>query len=95
MILCEIEEHDMVRNEFLEQNKSTFPPDLVLGHMGLICEANLAVNIIPTSHGRMFSNFPIALTWDGHDFLGLSRNDAVWNQAKNTVMERAGGLSMD
>ncbi len=62
MVRCEIEEHDMVRNQFLEQNKSTCPTDLVLGHLGLICEANLAANIIPTSHGRVFSNFPIALT---------------------------------
>ena len=88
-ICCEIEEHDMVRNEFLQQHKSTYPPDLVLGHLGLICEANLAVNIAPTSHGRMFSNFSIALTWEGNDFLSLSRNDAVWNQAQNTVVERA------
>ena len=66
-----------------------------MGHLGLICEANLAINMIPTPHGRMFSNVPINLTWEGHDFLGLSKNDAVWNQAKNKVMERAGGLSLD
>lgn len=37
-------------------------------------------------------DFALRLTWTGHEFLEAARNDTVWKKAKDTLLQRAGGL---
>jgi hypothetical protein len=35
------------------------------------------------------------LTWVGHEFVENSRNDTLWSKAKDTVVSKTGGISVD
>ena len=35
------------------------------------------------------------LTWKGHEFVENSRNDTLWNRAKDTIASKVGGISID
>jgi hypothetical protein len=35
------------------------------------------------------------LTWTGHEFLEMSRNERFWNKAKTAVQQATGGLAID
>lgn len=35
------------------------------------------------------------LTWSGHDFLELARQDTLWNRAKTRVIQAVGGLTIE
>ena len=39
--------------------------------------------------------YPQRLTWEGHDFLDAARDEGRWEQAKEIVKEKGGGLSLD
>lgn len=36
-----------------------------------------------------------SLTWDGHEFLDMARDQSTWNQAKKTISEKGGSLTFD
>lgn len=38
--------------------------------------------------------FPLALTWQGHEFLDAARDDKNWNTAKG-LLAKAGGFTLD
>ena len=35
------------------------------------------------------------LTWDGHEFLDVARNEGVWQKTKSFVLEKTGTISLD
>jgi hypothetical protein len=37
----------------------------------------------------------MGLTHEGHEFLDASREEGIWKKAKKTVMEKAGGVTLD
>jgi hypothetical protein len=39
-----------------------------------------------------FLRFIYGLTWKGHEFLDLIKNDEIWNQAKE-IMHKTGGMN--
>jgi hypothetical protein len=36
-----------------------------------------------------------SLTWEGHDFLEASRDDTIWEKAKNIVLKKTGGIAFE
>ncbi len=38
---------------------------------------------------------PGSLTWDGHEFLELARNETRWNKAKDIMVNYVGGFVFD
>jgi hypothetical protein len=38
---------------------------------------------------------PNSLTWQGHEFLDASRNDAVWKKTMDLVREKGGSVSFE
>ena len=62
-------------------------------HVDLLVEANLirGVKVRWASDGTLASLFlgsPVALTWDGHEFLNAARNETVWQQTKEKAQAR-------
>jgi len=58
-------------------------------HLRLLVDAGLARCVGTTTEG----NVSLRLTWQGHEFLELSQNEPLWEQAKRYVSETTGGLS--
>jgi|TARA_B110000093_G_scaffold133925_1_gene143340 hypothetical protein len=38
---------------------------------------------------------PTSLTWQGHEFIEAARNDGIWNKAKDIMLKKTGGMSLD
>ena len=61
-------------------------------HFRLLHEAEL-VDAKSTSQGVSYK--VRSLTWQGHDFLEASRDNNIWEKAKNIVLNKTGGLAFD
>ena len=65
---------------------------ILMDQAGLIrCERQYS----SSTPDRVINVFPFSLTWDGHEFLELSRNETTWNNAKSIVLSKSGVLSLD
>ena len=60
-------------------------------HVKLLYEAGLieANEITAANYGPEWE--PIALTWDGHEFLEAARDRSRWSKALEIVKEKSGG----
>lgn len=58
-------------------------------HLRLLSEAGFIRSVGQTTDGAV----SVRLTWQGHEFLEMSRNEEVWERAKRFVIERTQGLS--
>ena len=63
-------------------------------HVRLLAEAGL-VRTLEDPPKAIRDRTPIALTWAGHEFVEASRDDGLWQKAKRSVSEKAGGLPFD
>lgn len=70
-----------------------YSTDQIQFHLSLMEEAAL-IKAFDFSGGDKINFAPIRLTWIGHDFLDLSKNDNNWNKAKK-VAEAAGTTTLD
>ncbi|MBL8800175.1 MAG: DUF2513 domain-containing protein [Planctomycetia bacterium] len=64
-------------------------------HLSLMLEAGL-INGSDITHMGCTSPQAMAssLTWAGHEFADAARSDTLWNQAKKTVKEKVGSVSI-
>ncbi|RLI51233.1 MAG: hypothetical protein DRP09_19445 [Candidatus Thorarchaeota archaeon] len=75
----------------LEIEEST--NDKINYHVLLLAEAELIEAISFSGDDRVIC-FPTRLTWKGHEFLDLSRNEKIWNKVKSFLGEKGIGLSL-
>ncbi len=61
-------------------------------HFRLLHEAEL-VDAKSTNQGVSYK--VRSLTWEGHDFLEASRDDTIWEKAKNIVLKKTGGIAFE
>lgn len=71
-----------------------YSEDQIGYHTLLTMEAGL-VHGFETTHMESTSPEakPIRLTWDGHEFLALSRDPTIWERAK-AVSDKVGGVTL-
>jgi hypothetical protein len=60
----------------------------IMGEARLIDVEDLGTSDGPDWHVK-------SLTWNGQDFLEKSRNETCWKQAKQTILEKGGALTLD
>lgn len=48
-----------------------------------------------TNPERLIRVYPFGLSWAGHEFLDVARDDTAWRKATGKVAEATGGLSLD
>ncbi len=67
-------------------------PEALNYHIKLLIQADLV-----NSSGTHVRGIPIVrgLTWKGHDFVESSRDQGLWEKAKQTVKEKTGGLTLE
>lgn len=70
-----------------------YSDEVISYHVMLLHEAGLieAMN----ASARVQEWRPKRLTWNGHEFLDASRNDTLWNKAKELTLSATGGVSFD
>ena len=65
---------------------------ILMDQAGLIrCEREVS----SSTSDRVIKVYPFSLTWQGHEFLEASRNETIWNKAKEIIKSKTGALSMD
>ena len=83
LMVCEEQEHGRVSGELQIDG---FSDEQIGYHAFLMIEAGLAHGFDqsgagdPSPQGRI-----ISLTWEGHEFLEASRNEGLWNKAKQAA----------
>ncbi len=63
-------------------------------HIKLLNEAGLIHAQDMSASSDMYF-LPGSLTWDGHEFLELARNETRWNKAKDIMTNQVGGFVFD
>jgi len=65
-------------------------------HSCLLIEAGLVHgSIVPDQNGDPASTRVSRLTWDGHEFLDMTRDANLWKQAKEVVQQSARSAAID
>lgn len=85
---CKENGHDIVKIEVEDYSE-----DVVQHQLLLMREADL-IKVYDFSADNRIELAPIRLTWTGHDFLDLAKNDNNWNKAKK-VAEAAGATTLE
>jgi hypothetical protein len=69
---------------------------VLLKHLEMLIAAGLVSGKISQSHGSRGDVISISgLTWDGYEWVEMVRSQAVWNEIKTTLMERAGAVTFE
>ena len=65
-------------------------------HVYLCTQAGLIeATILRDQDGRAAQVITSRLTWQGHEFLQLARNNALWNKAKSNFKDKAVNFSFE
>ena len=63
-----------------------YPPDQVRYHSHIMVQEGLIEGIdVTTMHSAGPESVPTGLTWKGHEFLDLARDQDRWNRAKSII----------
>ena len=89
---------DLIRFQLLRVEGEDPVPDLdkyteeqQIEHMALCIEAGFVEGVIRrNSEGQPNGTVAIRLTWKGHEFLAIAKDDSVWKRACNTIKEVGG-----
>ena len=71
-----------------------YEPDVIAFHCILLNEAGFIKAVVNEKLERMITAYPTRLTWDGFEFLELSRNENAWKKTKDFVREKAVSVSV-
>jgi hypothetical protein len=73
-----------------------YSDEQVAYHAWLIIQAGLATGPITTCSGNSGPTAQILnLTWDGHEFAAMARDDTAWNKTMGIVREKGGAVTLD
>jgi hypothetical protein len=91
-ILLTVQDMDAVdTTEVVVEN---YDRDMVGYHIHLLLDAELLDGGKSATLRNPYGYLVRRLTWDGHEFLDLARNDTIWNKAKAFVAERGLDISI-
>ena len=71
-------------------NIEGYDHEIIDYHVKLLCEARL----LERFPGNYYPYSIMGLTWEGHEFLDLMKQDSVWNRAKS-AMKETGGMAFE
>lgn len=59
-------------------------------------DANLISDYIGKSAGNELYFFGVgSLTWQGHEFLDMARNDTIWKKAFDIIKDKGGNVTLE
>jgi hypothetical protein len=92
-ILSEIEAHEDLSPIDIKGNG--FSPDQINYHLKLLCEAGYIEAVETGTMQNRLSFIVTGLTWKGHEFLDLARNNSVWQKMKTELKDHATTLPFE
>ena len=92
-ILLRIESYPEPRGR-IDLNIDGYSPKEISYHVKLLSEAGL-IEATPLQTLNLFEWHAHSLTWEGHEFLEASRDDKIWNKAKELVLDKTGTLPFE
>lgn len=98
LILADIEKVPAGKTYKGFENIKNYDIDTIRAHVELLIEAGLVKgSVLPSSRSKgSISILSVErLTWDGHDFLGATRDETVWNEAREIVLKPATSMTYD
>lgn len=92
-ILLKSEESENTKG-FVDLELDGFDNAQISYHVVIMEDAGLikAMNLT-TTQGVKWR--PVSLTWAGHEFLDLAKNENIWNKAKKIVLSKTGSLTIE
>jgi hypothetical protein len=71
-----------------------FERDTIFAHVELLIEAGLVKGKVIRHSGGLGACSISGLTWEGHEFAEKSRDQGLWEKAKQLAIEKTGGVSI-
>ena len=69
---------------------------VLLKHLEMLIASGLVAGKISQSHGTRGDVISITgLTWEGHEWVEMVRSQALWNEIKSRLLERAGVMTYE
>lgn len=84
---------DLIREILLAREedrdlRTSEPPEVIAYNVQLLDDAGLLEAIIKKDHrGAAVGCAIMRLTWAGHDFLDATKDDTIWNKAKERILK--------
>lgn len=91
-ILLRVEQREHVEPKFLI---SGYDENLVSYHVAIMEQAGLVDAIVHKMLNGTMEGIPIRMTWQGHEWLDLARNNNVWKKAKKLIKDKAGSAGFE
>jgi DNA-binding transcriptional ArsR family regulator len=90
-ILLDLEEKGAYTN-WMDIDIEEYSPEQMDYHLELLTEAGL-ISVEMSERGRS-RRLPVRLTWDGHEFLDLARDERRWQKVMGSI-EQVGGVPFE
>ena len=90
-ILLDLEKGGAYTN-WMDIDIEAYSPEQMDYHLELLVEAGL-LSVRPSERGHS-RWLPVRLTWDGHEFLDVARDESRWKQLKESIA-RVGSIPFD
>ena len=76
-------------------NLSSYDPATVYAHIDLLMDAGLVKGRVLRVTSGIAGIHITGLTWQGHDFLDASKDDSLWNKAKDKIIRPGVSITFD
>ncbi len=68
----------------------------ILAHVELLIDKSMLKGEVVPKSDMGYSQFYVeGLTWDGHDFLAVAKEDTLWQKTFSIVKEKGGAMTFD
>lgn len=72
-----------------------YTQEQILYHVFIMIEGGLIEGIkVNNFNSKSPEAIPTRLTWSGHEFIEVARNDTLWKKAMTIVQEKGGSISI-
>jgi hypothetical protein len=78
-----------------EYNIEGYTAEQINYHALLLVDAGFAMGQDMSMMSGPAQGYISRLTWDGHEFLDVARDDSRWNQAQSIAKEKVGSVTME
>lgn len=94
-ILLELEAGTLVTEGTHTANVAGYSPELVADHLQILVDAKLIeATFVPTYGDAIPAVSDPRLTWAGHEFVDVMKNDTVWRKTMKFVADKGGGATL-
>lgn len=92
-LILRMEDHEDSIVYTMDNSVENFTPDEVHYHYYLMLDAGLIFGQVTHSQTGGPAAMPLHLTWAGHEFAAVARDEGIWAKASKSIREHAVSVS--